>query len=96
VLLLDIAAYVRLVQTNTEELQLVLAMNRLRRAYLTIAPNLEPYFATGHHDDDQGLVTTYMLHRPTQARLWRHFLVNTRPSSPPWTRPWLRSSSCCS
>ena len=29
-----------LVQINTEEFQLVLAMNRLRRAYLTIAPQL--------------------------------------------------------
>jgi hypothetical protein len=77
VLLLGIATYVGLVQINTEEFQLVLAMNRLRRAYLTIAPALEPYFTTGHHDDERGLVTTYMLHRPTQARLWLHFLVNT-------------------
>ena len=30
-----------LVQINTEEFQLVLAMNRLRCAYLTIAPQLE-------------------------------------------------------
>jgi hypothetical protein len=47
VLLLGIATYVRLVQINTEEFQLVLALNRLRRAYLTIAPDLEPYFTTG-------------------------------------------------
>jgi hypothetical protein len=77
VLLLGIATYVRLVQINTEEFQLVLAMNRLRRAYLDIEPGLEPYFTTGHHDDERGLVTTYMLYRPTQARLWLHFLVNT-------------------
>jgi hypothetical protein len=77
VLLLGIATYVRLVRINTEEFQLVLAMNRLRRAYLTIAPGLEPYFTTCHHDDEKGLVTTYMLHRPTHARLWLHFLVNT-------------------
>jgi hypothetical protein len=77
VLLLGIATYVRLVQINTEEFQLVLAMNRLRHAYLRIAPALEPYFTTGHHDDERGLVTTYMLDRPTQARLWLHFLVNT-------------------
>jgi hypothetical protein len=55
----------------------VLAMNRLRHAYLTIAPGLGPYFTTGQHDDEGGLVTTYMLDRPTQARLWLHFLVNT-------------------
>jgi hypothetical protein len=47
-LLLGIATYLRLVQINTEEFQLVLAMNRLLRAYLTIAPGLEPYFSTGH------------------------------------------------
>jgi hypothetical protein len=40
VLLLGIATFVRLVQINTEEFQLVLAMNRLRRAYLTIEPEL--------------------------------------------------------
>jgi hypothetical protein len=77
VLLLGLATFVRLVQINTEEFQLVLAMNRLRRAYLTIEPGLEPYFTTGHHDDERGLVTTYMLHRPTTLRLWLHFLVNT-------------------
>jgi hypothetical protein len=77
VLLLGIATYVRLVQINTEEFQLVLAMNRLRHGYLEIAPGLKPYFTTGHHDDEPGLVTTYMLHKPTQARLWLHFLVNT-------------------
>jgi hypothetical protein len=77
VLLLGIATYVRLVQINTEEFQLVLAMNRLRQAYLEIEPGLEPYFTTGHHDDERGLVTTYMLRRPTPARLWLHFLVNT-------------------
>ncbi|MGH3476902.1 MAG: hypothetical protein ACRDQD_08690 [Nocardioidaceae bacterium] len=77
VLLLGIATYVRLVQINIEEFQLVLAMNRLRRAYLDLEPGLEPYFTTGHHDDERGLVTTYMLQRPTQARLWLHFLVNT-------------------
>ncbi|HET6918330.1 MAG TPA: hypothetical protein VFI46_02570 [Jiangellaceae bacterium] len=77
VLLLGVATYVRLVQINTEEFQLVLAMNRLRRAYLVIAPGLEPYFTTGHHDDERSVVTTYMLDHPGVWRLWVHFLVNT-------------------
>ena len=42
VLLLGIATFVRQVQINNEEFQLVLAMNRLRRAYLAIEPGLEP------------------------------------------------------
>jgi hypothetical protein len=77
VFLLGLAAYARLVQINTEEFQLVLAMNRLRRAYLTIEPGLEPYFTTGHHDDERGVIATYMLNRPTRQWLWVHFLVNT-------------------
>jgi hypothetical protein len=77
VLLLGIATFVRLVQINAEEVELVLALNRLRRAYLTIAPGLEPYFTTGHHDDERGLVTSYMLHRATRVGLWLYFLVST-------------------
>ena len=77
VFLLGIAAYARLVQINTEEFQLVLAMNRLRRAYLTIEPGLEPYLTTGHHDDERGVIATYMLDRPSRQWLWVHFLVNT-------------------
>ena len=42
VLLLGIATYVRLVQINSEEFQIVLAMNRLRHAYLEIAPAWSP------------------------------------------------------
>jgi hypothetical protein len=77
VLLLGIATYVRLVQINTEEVKLVLAMNRLRHAYLKIEPGLEPYFTTGHHDDERGLVATYMLDHPSRRWLVVHFLINT-------------------
>jgi hypothetical protein len=77
VLLLGIATYVRQVQINNEEFQLVLAMNRLRRAYLTIEPGLEPYFTTGHHDDERGLVATYMLDHPSRRWLLVHFVINT-------------------
>jgi hypothetical protein len=77
VFLLGLAAYARLVQINTEEFQLVLAMNRLRRAYLQLEPGLERYLTTGHHDDERGVIATYMLDRPTRRWLWVHFLVNT-------------------
>ena len=39
--------------------ELVLAMNRLRHAYLQIAPALAPYLSTGHHDDEPGLAASY-------------------------------------
>jgi hypothetical protein len=79
VLLLGIATYVRLVQINTEEVRLALAMNRLRHAYLKIEPGLEPYFTTGHHDDERGLLTTYMVDYHIRRPRWRlvYFLTNT-------------------
>lgn len=77
VFLLGIAAYVRLVRINIEEFQLVLAMNRLRRAYLTLEPGLERYLSTGHHDDAQGVFATYLADRPTRQGTVAHFLVNT-------------------
>jgi hypothetical protein len=77
VLLLGVATYVRLVQINNEEFKLVLAMNRLRHAYLQIEPGLEPYLTTGHHDDERGLVATYMLDHPSRRWLLVHFLINT-------------------
>jgi hypothetical protein len=79
VLFLGIAAHSRLVEINREEVELVLAMNRLRRAYLEIAPALEPYFTTGHHDDERGLAASYLLADRGGPRLrrWGQFLVNT-------------------
>jgi hypothetical protein len=79
VLFLGIAAHGRLVEINREEVELSLAMNRLRHAYLKIAPALEPYFTTGHHDDEQGLAASYLLAGRGGPRLWRwgQFLVNT-------------------
>jgi hypothetical protein len=79
VLFVGIAAHSRLVEINREEVELVLAMNRLRHAYLRIAPALEPYFTTGHHDDEQGLAASYLLVGPggLRPRPWGQFLVNT-------------------
>jgi hypothetical protein len=77
VFLLGLAAYARLVQINTEEFHLVLAMNRLRHAYVEIEPGLERYLTTGHHDDERGLIATYMLDGPSRRWLLVHFLVNT-------------------
>jgi hypothetical protein len=77
VLLLGLATYVRLVQINTEEVRTVLAMNRLRRAYLTMDPALEPYLSTGHHDDEHGLAATYLMAGPRDLRPFAHFLVTT-------------------
>ena len=58
-LFVGVATYIRVLDARLEDIWLVSGMNRLRHAYLEISPGLEPYFVTGHHDDEQGLYETY-------------------------------------
>jgi hypothetical protein len=60
VLFLGTATHIRVVEINQAEIELMLAMNRLRNAYLRIAPVLEPYFSTSPHDDERGLTARYL------------------------------------
>jgi hypothetical protein len=53
---LGAATFVRLAQVNWEDAVWVQGMNRIRNAYLEIAPELEPYFVTSRHDDDLGIL----------------------------------------
>ena len=59
VIVIGLATVIRLVQLNSEDVHLVAGMNRLRRGYLDLAPEAEPYFITGHHEDIPGLMRTY-------------------------------------
>jgi hypothetical protein len=59
VLFVGIATFVRLVQINHEDVRWVIGMNLLRHAYLDSAPELRPYFVTGWHDDEAGIMTTF-------------------------------------
>ena len=56
---IGVGTYIRLADARIEDFWLLSGLNRLRYAYLEIAPGLEPYFVTGHHDDEQGLDQTY-------------------------------------
>lgn len=58
-LLVGIGTYLRLIEADIEDAWLIIGMNRLRHAYLELAPELEPYFVAGHHDDAPGLLKTY-------------------------------------
>lgn len=55
VLLVGLSTFVRVTHANVEDKQWLVAMNRIRRAYLEITPELAPYFTTGSHDDAPGL-----------------------------------------
>jgi hypothetical protein len=48
--------FVRLIQVNWEDACWVQGMNRIRHAYLELAPELEPYFVTSRYDDDLGIL----------------------------------------
>ena len=56
---IGVGTYIRIAVARIEDFWLLSGLNRLRHAYLEIAPGLEPYFVTGHHDDEQGLYETY-------------------------------------
>jgi len=58
VLFAGLATVGRLTTLNQEDLRCVLGMNRLRRAYLDLYPELEAYFLAGSHDDLQGVMLT--------------------------------------
>lgn len=58
VLFVGLTTFIRLVAANNDEARWVLGMNRIRAAYLELAPELKPYFITGHHDDEKGLMVT--------------------------------------
>jgi len=54
--------FVRLNEVNNEDAYWVTGMNRLRKAYVEMEPELEPYFVTGTTDDTAGLMRTYATH----------------------------------
>lgn len=62
VLLMGLVTFVRLSDVNTDDIGLLIAMNRLRHAYLELAPELGPYFTTGHHDDMTGIFQSFGFH----------------------------------
>ena len=68
---LGVVTIVRLAQVNREDVLWVQGMNRIRNAYLDMAPELERYFVTSHHDDDLGILLSSVAMRaqppPTQA-----------------------------
>jgi hypothetical protein len=61
VLLVGLATVIHLSDANTDDLGLVVGMNRLRHAYLELAPELEPYLVTAHHDDKASIMQSYGL-----------------------------------
>ena len=64
VLVMGTLTQIRVVNASMDDASCVLGMNRLRAAYLDIDPDLAPYFVTSPHDDQQGLMVTYLMGWP--------------------------------
>ncbi len=70
VLLVGVGTVIRLSNVSTDDVGLVVGMNRLRHAYLELAPELEPYFVMAHHDDMASVAQAYGLgYRPGSSRI---------------------------
>src|SRR5882672_202855 len=58
VLFIGVATYMRLGVANYHEAMCVIGMNRIRAAYLELAPDLERFFVMSAHDDPRGIGIT--------------------------------------
>lgn len=58
-LFIGLATLGRVSSASNEDLRCIAGMNRIRHAYLEIAPGLEPYFITSRYDDMRGILSTY-------------------------------------
>lgn len=58
VFLVGVFTVARLMALNRDDFRWVLAMNRLRNAYLDLHPELEPHFTTSPYDDLPGALQT--------------------------------------
>lgn len=58
VLFIGVATWIRLGASNYHEALCVIGMNRIRAAYLELAPDLERLFVMSAHDDFQGMGIT--------------------------------------
>lgn len=61
VLFVGIGTWLRMAASNYHDAITIAGMNRIRGAYLEIAPELEPYFVMGVHDDARGIGITMAL-----------------------------------
>ncbi|GAC1677132.1 MAG: hypothetical protein NVS9B8_18390 [Candidatus Limnocylindrales bacterium] len=61
VLFVGLATFVRMGAANYHDAMTVVGMNRIRGAYLELAPTLEPYLVMSAHDDPPGIAVTMAL-----------------------------------
>ena len=75
VLFIGVATFLRLAATNYHDALCVMGMNRIRHAYLEIAPDMAPYFVMSPYDDQRGVAITMGL--PPAMPFYQHVLAGT-------------------
>ena len=70
VLFIGVATWLRLGASNYHEAMCVIGMNRIRAAYLELAPDLERYFVMSAHDDFRGIGVTMGVQPGGGAFFW--------------------------
>ena len=78
VLFIGVTTYLRMSTSNQLEAMTVIGMNRIRAAYLELAPDLEKYLVTAAHDDWRGVAVT-MGRRAELDRLSLTTLLSATP-----------------
>jgi hypothetical protein len=66
--LIGVLTQIRVTNVGMEDLMYVVAMNRLRAAYLELDPGIKPYVMAGVHDDFEGIDRTYFFLGPNRGR----------------------------
>jgi hypothetical protein len=56
---IGLATIGRMLDASVDDLRSIAGMNRIRNAYLRIAPGVAPFFSAGIHDDVAGVLDTY-------------------------------------
>jgi hypothetical protein len=75
VLFVGVGTWLRMAAANYHDAMTVYGMNRIRAAYLEIAPELAPYFVMGTHDDQAGIGITMAV--PPGTAPWVHLVAGT-------------------
>src|SRR3954447_1459544 len=69
VCVVGVLTHIRVSNVGEEDLMYVLAMNRLRGAYVDMDPGVEPYLMASQHDDRAGMERTYFFLGPARSSL---------------------------
>jgi energy-converting hydrogenase Eha subunit A len=76
VLFIGVTTFVRMGTSNDYDAMCVIGMNRIRRAYMEIVPEVEPYLVMGTYDDPKN-VNLSMGMRPTRTNFVVDVIVST-------------------